>query len=234
MSENVNKKILPALRPSDACPSLDELIDLTSGQRGEQRRHEAEAHVAGCAHCATELALFREFQEPSVQAEEKADVDAIVARLRENSPVPRAAWWERFLTIRWMAPASLALAAILVGALLWAPGRIGSEAGPRVSGNDDAMRSGRVNVIGPSGALTKAPSKLEWAPLQGATQYRVSLSEVDQTVIWSATVEGSSAVLPAHVAAQVVSLRTFVWQVFALDKSGTVIADSGTQRFRVN
>ena len=226
MNENSNKRVSQALSAGEDCPSLDELIERMSKQDSQ-----TEAHVAKCAHCATELALFREFQEPHLRPEEKADVAAIVARLRQNSPVPKSAWWKPVWTMQWMAPASVALAAVLVGLFVWAPGQTSSGTAPIVSGGDDAMRSARVAVVGPAGTLLEAPSKLEWAAAKGAVRYRVTLTEVDQTAVWSGTVENTNAPLPADVVSKVVPRKTFIWQVSAIDQNGAVIAESGSQRF---
>ncbi len=224
MSENSNKKVSQALQPGDDCPPLDELIDLA-----DKLDHNFKAHLAGCAHCATELALFREFQEPVLRLQEKPHVEAIVARLRENSPVPKAGWWKSLWSVQWMAPASVAVAAILVGLFLWAPGRTGSA--PIVSGGDDAMRSARVEILSPTGTLVDAPAQLEWVAVKGAARYQVSLTEVDHTAVWAGTVEGPAASLPSEVRAKVVPRKTFVFEVKALDDKGAVIAESGSQRF---
>ena len=232
MNENSNKKVSQALKSGEDCPSLDELIGLMARQDAG-----ADAHVAACPHCATELALFREFEEPHLRPEEKADVEAIVVRLRQNSPVPKVApWrsiWKSMWTIQWMAPASVALAAVLVGLFVWAPGRTTSSTAPVVSGGDDAMRSARVAVVGPVGTLLEAPTKLEWTAAKGAVRYRVTVTEVDQTAVWSETVEGISASLPADVMVKVVPRKTFIWQVSAMDQNGALIAESGSQRFLV-
>ena len=234
MNENSNQKVSQALKPDESCPSLDELIGLTSGKEGDLRRLEVEAHAAGCAHCSTELALFREFDQPTIRPEEKPHVEAIAARLRQNSPVPSTtSWWKSLWTIRGMAPASVAMAAILVGLFIWAPGRTTPGGAPNVSGGDDVLRSARVTVVGPIGFVSSAPSRLEWVAVKGAVKYQVSLSEVDRTPVWSATVESPTATLPADVLAKVVPLKTFVWQVSAVNASGSVIGNSGSQRFRL-
>ncbi len=233
MNNDSNQRMSQAFGEGGDCPALDELIELTSGNNGDQLRLKAEAHVAACPHCATELALFREFQEPALRPEEKADVAAIVDRLRQNSPVAHTSWWKSVWTVRWMAPASVALASILVGVMLWMPGRTDSGAGPQVSGRDDVMRSARVQVVGPEGTVFNAPAQLEWVAVKGAVRYQVSLNEVDRTRVWSGTVLSESAVVPPDVLAKMVPRKSFIWQVFALDKDGAVIADSGTTRFQL-
>lgn len=227
MSENSNKRVSQALSHTGDCPALDQLIDLLS-----QNDAATAAHVGSCAHCATEIALFREFQEPVLRPEEKADVEAIVSRLRQNSPVPKGSWWESLWNIKFMMPASAALAALLVGLFLWAPGRTGSGSEPVVSGGDDAMRSARLEVVSPTGQIFELPSKLEWQPLKGAVQYRISLEEVDHTPVWSGTVDRNVVALPSDVMAKVVPRKSFVWRVLALDTKGAVIGDSGAQRFK--
>ena len=220
----MNEKIVSqALRRGEDCPALDELIErLAANDR------EVESHVAGCAHCTTEMALFREFQEPAIRPEEKADIDAVVARLRQRSAVPKKAWWPSF---GWLAPASLAMAAVLVGLFVWSPGR--TQEAPPVSGNEDVMRSARMAVVGPTGTMAETPAKLAWSAVPGAAKYQVSLDEVDRTAVWSGTVESTSAVLPAEVLRQVVPRKTFTWKVVALNAAGAVIAESGAQKFRV-
>lgn len=227
MSENSNKKVSQALRSGDDCPSLEELIELT----GKHDRN-IEAHVGGCAHCTTELALFRGFLDPALRPEEKSHVEAIAARLRENSPVPSASWWKSLWSVQWLAPASVAMAAILVGLFVWAPGRSGgSGVAPVISGGDDAMRSARVEIVSPVGTLLDAPAKLEWVAVRGAARYQVSLTEVDHTAVWSETVADPLANLPAEVRAKVVPRKTFLFEVKAMDAKGAVIAESGSHRF---
>ena len=226
MDYNSNKITSQALGQGEECPALDHLIELLSIKNAA-----TEAHVASCAHCTTELALFREFEQPAVRTDEKADVEAIVARLRQNSPVPKASWWKSMWTMRWMVPASVAMAAILVGLVLWAPGR--NTPAPEVSGGDDAVRSARLEIVSPTGTLWEAPGSLQWVAVKGAARYKVTLDEVDRTAVWSATVESSNAALPPDVLAKVVPRKTFAWQVVALDARGAVIADSGSQRFRM-
>lgn len=229
MKENSNQKVSQALKPGESCPSLDELIDLISGKSGEQRRLEAEAHSSACAHCTTELALFREFEQPTIRVEEKAGVEAIVARLRQNSPIPRTHWWKSLWKMPVLVPAAATLLAVL---FLWTPG-LNRSSVPKVSNSDDAMRSARMEVVGPTGTLLHAPAKLEWVAVKSAAKYQVTLSEVDRTQVWSATATATDAPLPAEVLAKVVPRKTFSWQVLAIDINGAVVADSGTRQFRV-
>ena len=225
---NSNQKVSQALAHTGDCPALDQLIELLAAKDPA-----TEAHLGACPHCTTELALYREFQQPAVRPEEKADIEAIVARLRQNSPVPKAAWWTSLWSIKFMAPASVAMAAVLVGLFLWVPSQTNLRMAPHVSGGDDAMRSARVEILSPTGTLLDAPSKLEWQAVRGATSYRISLEEVDRTAVWSGTVDQTSVSLSPEVRAKVVPSKTFLWQVLAVDAKGAVIGDSGAQRFKM-
>ena len=226
MSENSNKKISQALGHTGDCPALDQLIEAISANNAQ-----TQAHVARCAHCTAELTMLSEFNESAVRPEEQAAVDAIVARLRQNSPVPKNAWWRSLWSTQWLAPASVVLAALVVGLFVYSPS--GTNLGPKVSGGEDAVRSARLEMVAPMGTILDAPSQLEWIAVKGAARYKVTLDEVDHTAVWSGVVEGPSAVLPADVRAKVVPRKTFNWQVLALDSNGKVIADSGSRQFRM-
>ena len=76
MSENSNQRVSQALSHTGDCPALDRLIDLLS-----QKNAATVAHLDSCAHCTTEIALFREFQEPVIRPEEKADLVAFLKSL---------------------------------------------------------------------------------------------------------------------------------------------------------
>jgi hypothetical protein len=217
--------------PYEDCPALDELIDLTSGAQGKAKQAEAEAHVAACAHCTTELALFREFDQPSMLDEEKPAVDAIVRKLRANSPVERRSWFATLLDIKWMTPALATCAMIAVATFLWAPWRSEFDKAPVVSEDGGTMRSGRLQAVAPVGSLNAVPDRLEWEKVNGAVLYRITVSEVDQTLVWSGTSTTSEIALPPEVRGKVLPRKTLTWQVAAVDAKQIVLATSATNRF---
>jgi len=231
MSESINKRITDALGETSDCPALDRLLDLLASREGEDNRARAEAHATACAHCSTELALFREFENATPRPEESADVVAIVARLQGNSPVSAVPWWKKVTSIQWMAPAAVALAAMLIGVFVWPTGPAEGTA-PRV-GENETVRSGRIQSVSPSGAVSVKPEKLEWQAVKGAVKYQVKVSEVDQTPIWAATVAAPQTALPPDVLEKVVPRKALIWQVTAVDNHGATLADSGIVRFQV-
>jgi len=231
MSESFNKRLSDALDRTSDCPALDDLLDLLAGRKGEEDRVRAEAHATACAHCSTEVALFREFENATPRPEESTDVAAIVARLQNKSPVATVPWWKKLTAIQWGAPVAVALAALLMGVFVWPTGPAKGTA-PRI-GENETVRSGRIQSVAPAGTVSVRPEKLEWQAVKGAVRYQVKVSEVDRTPIWAATVEPSQIALPEEVLGKVVPHKTLIWQVSAVDNNGARLAESGLIRFQL-
>src|SRR5215471_5636245 len=108
-----------ALSGTGDCPPLEELERLLNeGAPAPLKRH-----VDGCAHCQTELQMLRSFTSNEVAEHERAAVDSIAASLRAGSTaIPavrrtleeRHPWWKRILAVRWLTPATAALALAMV------------------------------------------------------------------------------------------------------------------------
>ncbi len=220
--------------PTADCMELEELTRSLDGRLGEDRKRLAKTHVAECAHCRTELALFSEFDGPTLQAGEQADVAAIVAELRQNEPVVPApvSWWQQLWTPRILAPVALGFASLLVVVVVSFQPK-SSPSQPFVPNANEVVRSQSIEVIGPVGDIAQSPSVLAWRAVPGAASYRVRVAEVDRTELWSGTVGSSEAALPVHVRSRIVPLKTLVWEVTAVDVSGATIARSGLEPFRL-
>ena len=65
-----------ALAPREQCIAVERLAGELDGKERE--------HVASCARCRTELALYRDFESDAASAEERAASEWIVARLRRG------------------------------------------------------------------------------------------------------------------------------------------------------
>ena len=94
-------------------------------------------------------------------------------------------------------------------------------------------RTAQVQVVAPLGDLAAPPRALEWVPVSGAVGYDVEILEVDGTRLWRGTAAGPRIDLPSSVIAQLVPGKTVLWEVRARSASGATVANSGTQRFRV-
>jgi len=193
------------------------------------------AHLAVCARCQTEQALWHEFTESVPSADEGAAVQWIAAevrRRRTDAPASGKSVWDRWRlpiwSFRWAAAAAAIVLAAAIGYLAW-------DREPDISRNrEDAIyRTTRVETLKPQGDLEEAPRELTWVAVPGAARYEARVLEVDRTLVWSAASTTPQATLPAAVIARSVPGRSLLWEVDALDRSGTVIARSGTQRFRV-
>jgi hypothetical protein len=223
-----------AFQRTSECLEIDELVGVLDGA-DEQHKRRVESHIAGCAHCRTELALFRGFESAVVRPEEQRDVDAIVASLRKRSPAApepwwKSIWWKSIWKPRLLMPAGLATAAAMIAIMIGIQHRPGQLP---ISGDEQVMRSSKVTVVSPVGDLPESARSLAWRAVSGAARYRVSILEVDRTELWSTMVQQTNASVPAAVVQKMAPLKTLFWNVQALDSSGSVIAESGLTRFRV-
>jgi hypothetical protein len=237
MGENASaskpNKLGAVFGPTQDCLDIGELTLVLEGRRGTQAQSMTKAHVAACAYCATELALFREFESPAIRPDEQAHVNAITARLRKNSPAAPLSSWKsllgQFWTPRILAPVSIGFAALLVAITIGIQSRH-SPGQPVILPGNEVIRSQSIAVIAPVGDQTR---QLEWRAAEGAVRYEIRVIEVDQTEVWRTTVSQTSVQLPPSIQERIVPLKTLLWQVTAFDASGTVVASSGRARFRL-
>ena len=187
-----------------------------------------QAHLAGCARCKAEMALFNEFENSETSAAEQEDVHAIVTQLESpKSNVVSLAARRRAMQPRWLAVAAMLAVAFAIGYI--AVNREPSIERPIMR---DLYRSEKVEVIAPVGDVAAAPHELQWKPAAGADAYEVVVSEVDGTVLWRTTTFASHVTLPDSVLRQLVPGKTIVWHVTSL-RAGSALQSSGAQRFRV-
>jgi len=192
-------------------------------------------HVDGCARCQSELALWREFEESRPAADEGAAVSWIVAELaRRNQPAsggtaraPLA--WLTAPIWRW-ATAIAAIALVTTGAYLLQDREPGIR---EISNAPQTYRTVHLDVRAPVGDVGAAPAAIEWVALSGAVSYHVAVFEVDRTPLWRGTSTTSRVELPVAVVRQFVPGKAILWEVQARNAANQVIAESGTQRFRV-
>ena len=220
------------------CPPPEAFLEAESGALTPNERRRLEEHADRCPACAAERDLARLFDAaPEIPGVPAADVDFVVSRLEAASPVRgrhgkvlplrarkpavRSVW-------QWAAAAMVVLAAGLVFQLA-RPGAPPLPAPPRQGG---VVRGGEVEVVSPVGEVPSVPAELRWTPTPGAAAYRVSLSAVDDTVLWEATVSGPPARLPEGVAAGLHRAVVYLWRVEALDAAGHRLAVSEAVRFR--
>lgn len=192
-------------------------------------KQDCERHLAGCAYCSSQVALFRSFESAHPSPDERDAVASIVSQLRKNSPAAPEPWWAKIWRPRILAPAAIGLAApsVIIIANLH-PKRDGLEIPVQ-----SVTRSTQVVAIAPLGELAEPPSRLRWEPIAGANKYNVRILEVDRTELWHATTESPSIEIPQEVRAKIVPLKKLLWEATALDAIGNPVATSGIQSFVV-
>ena len=222
------------------CPPPEAFLEAESGALTPAERRRLDEHADRCPACAAERDLARLFdagaEAPGVRA---GDVDFVVSRLEAASPV-RTRKGKVVLFPAAGRPASsqpvwrLAAAAlvILAAGLMFQWARPGAPPLPAPPPQGGVVRGGEVEAVSPVGEVAAVPAELRWTPRPGAVSYRVSLSTVDDTVLWEATVPGPPARLPADVAQRLHRAVVYVWRVEALDAAGKRLAASEPIRFR--
>jgi len=209
------------LRPTPDCIAIDRL--------GEQLTAKEREHLAECARCQAEMALWKEFNENTPRAGEEEDVNWIVNKLQTRSTnVVEISAWKKMLRPRNLAIAASLVLAIAIGYLVENREPVLDQSLTRPT----AYRSARVEVITPKGDVITAPTALVWQSVDGATIYEVQVMEVDRTVLWQGSSSTPRVDLPAAVTEQCVPGKAILWQVSAR-REGAVLAESGLQRFRV-
>ena len=243
MSENASPLTLEEwLRAAYAgdeagCPPPEAFLEAEALAPAERRR--LDEHAGRCPACAAERDLARLFDAGPEAAEVSAgDVDFVVARLQEASPVRPAGKVVPFPAAapRRMPSQAWKLAAVVVlllgGGLLFRLANPGAPPlpNPEVGG---PVRGGELEALSPVGDATGIPSELRWNPRPGAASYRVRLLAVDDAVLWETTVPAPPARLPAEVQGKLQRAVSYLWTVEALDASGARLASSETVRFRI-
>jgi hypothetical protein len=216
------------LQRTPACIRIERFgEDLTQAERD---------HLSACARCQTELALWQEFTQSIPARDEGAAVQWIAAEVRRRRAELRPS--RKFVWARdWLGPlrspgfAAAAAALVLsigIGHLAW-----DREPSITTTPGDLNYRTASLGVVAPVGDLPSPPRELVWMAAPGAMRYDVEVLEIDRTILWRASSTALRVDLPAAVVAQLVPGKPVLWEVTALDGSGTVLAQSGTQRFRV-
>ena len=233
MADNANNTKIwqEALSATKDCPSIELLVNVELGSADPKAQH-----VAGCAHCQTELAMLRSFEEAAPAADEGAAVAWITAQLQRNQnpvaqPKGRELAWRSLFKVPYMAAAAALIVAITLGISLYdrsGPGPINGNVG---LGN---MRSGSIHLISPVGNQGQMPQQFQWEPVAGAASYTVAVMEVDGHTDWTGqTSQTSLAAAPEVKTLAAIPHKPLEWKVTAHDAAGKEIASSGAQRFEV-
>jgi hypothetical protein len=228
------------------CPPPEAFLEAETEGLAPAERRRLEEHADRCPACAAERDLARLFDSGPQAARIKAeDVAFVVSRLKAVSPVRPPATVETGRVVsfpgpgkKWLAPQQpiwrlgAAAAVILVAGLLFQLVRPGAPPLPQPPVSGGVVRGGEVEVLSPVGEVAGIPTELRWTARAGASRYRVTLSVVDDEVLWEATVPAPPASLPAEVVRGLHRAVVYFWSVEALDATGARLAISEPVRFR--
>lgn len=211
-----------ALARTDECLAMERFEALDAA---------GSAHVASCAHCQAELALWRSFHDGTAAADEAGAADWIAAKLRRRGskkvvamPTARAQRKGGWL------PGLAAAAAVLLGVGYLIQPREPSVHEPPA---DSAYRSVQIRLLSPKGDFREAPASLEWEAVHPAIRYDVEVLGVDQEVLWRTSATQTRVTLPESLRKQLVPGKTVLWRVTGHDAGGRAVAASSVEQFRV-
>jgi hypothetical protein len=236
------------------CPPPEAFLEAETEGLSPEDRRTLDEHAARCPACAAERDLARLFDEaPDAAGVRPEDLDFVVSRLEETSPVrsapaapaskaPNVVAFPGPRRVEALAPAparrSPAILRFAAAAILVIGAGLGYRAfqspdplpAPEIGG---VVRGGEVEALSPAGELAEVPRELRWEPREGAASYRVRITTVDDSVLWEMKTPVSPVVLPAEVSTKLHRAVLYIWTVEALDPSGARLATSEPVRFRV-
>lgn len=235
--EQMNKLIaeqLPrAYAMGEACPPPEIWAGVLNGDVTDTQRVSLSEHADSCASCAAERLLAQRFLESDEHTD--ADVDWIVARLtrqsRDTNVVALPARGQRLVK----PLLGLAAAAMLVMAFAPLLPVLRQSGLPETVDFSGVMRGSEIKLVQPVGAIDQVPQQLVWEPVSGADRYRVTLSAVDDEILWRSEFDSlhNTATLPAAINERLNRAVVYYWEVEGWDRDGARIAQPARARFRI-
>jgi len=199
----------------------------------------AAAHLAGCAHCQTELAMLKNFEQSTPSADEGAAVAWIAAQLerRQNAPVAqqkivRVPFWRTMFRVPYLAGVAALAAVLVLGISLYHGNSDGpSKINPGL-GNGQ-FRSGSIHLVSPIAEQKSAPTEFQWDAVQGAASYRIELKDVAGITLASAKSTQNILAATPEMKTVMISGKPLKWTVTAMDANGNAIANSNAEQFKI-
>jgi hypothetical protein len=230
------------LATTSECLAPEQLEALLDGRQSNP-------HLASCPRCQAELAMLKSFESGTPLPDEGAAVAWISSHLdRQLEAIKnpsrgrthaatnaQGSWLARTFGLKplqWALPATAVLAAAIVGIVLLRPPKE-PELQANAGGQSTIYRSQEVQVVGPTGDISKLPKQLEWRAFPSARNYRVVVMEVDKSEIWSTETKEVSVEIPSSVRVKMLPGKPILWRVAALDSGGRVLGTSQIQRITI-
>jgi hypothetical protein len=217
------------------CLPLEVLEQMTENASADPK---AAAHLAECAHCQTELAMLKNFEQATPSADEGAAVAWIAAQLERQQSAPvaqqkiaRVPFWRTMFRVPYLAGAAALAAVLIFGISLYH----GNSDGPSKinPGIGSGQFRGSIHLLSPIADQNSAPAEFRWDAVQGASSYSVELKDVAGITLASANSTQNALPVTPEMKANMISGKPLKWQVTAMDANGKEIANSNTEQFKV-
>jgi hypothetical protein len=196
----------------------------------------AAAHLAGCAHCQTELEMLKRFEAATPSADEGAAVAWITAQMQRQQNAParpalamRESFWRKLFRVPYLAGAAALVAVLVVGISLE-----NRDSNPKIGPiGQPSIYRGELQLVSPMGEINQPANEFRWDAVPGAASYKIELTDVlDQPLASGTSTRPELAATPEMKAAMRPGIP-LKWKVTALDSSGKSMAESNHGSFRV-
>lgn len=185
----------------------------------DEDRDRVIGHLAECTDCRRALSALAIADEAPVSAPAVTTEEVVPLGYAARHPSPAASW------LGWLRPAyGLAGAVVIVLAVLW----LTRPGAPAI---DDAVRGTELVAMTPTGSVNDIEFK--WQSPFEASAYRVVVRDTTGVLIFNLETNASSVKPEPAMRARLTVGETYSWQVTALDRAGSTIAESRVATFRV-
>ncbi len=238
-ANNNNSKIWQdAVSATNDCPGIEVLEQVMEGTLHDPK---TQNHVSTCPHCQSEIAMLRKFEYAEASPNEGAAVAWIAAQLERNQssagskPVRQAVpVWRSMFRVPYLAAAAAVIVAATLGISFYMSEDFKKPSITDGFGTSSPLRSGQIRLTDPVGNLTKAPEKLDWEAVKGASSYSVLITalDIDHTLVWQGQSSQNSLTVGPELKSKIRPGKPLTWKVTAIDSTGKELA-TGEGRFRL-
>lgn len=188
-----------------------------------------EEHLFNCSQCFARL----EEREQIIEAI-KAQGPALIENLEREQP-RLARWaddlWLAIANRQWLVAPALA-ALLIIAFLIFSP--FSKEQPPSfVLNGENVIRGHAINLISPIIDVTQPPHFFEWKKQGENLEYKISLYDSHNKLLWSSTTRETHITLPEEIRLQMKPNEKYSWQVKAIAPSGTLVAVSSRVQFMI-
>lgn len=235
-----------AYRSAPDCPPPVVFLEAEWRELTPDEQQLIEQHLSHCPACSAERDLAQAFDHPAPwTGEAEAGLRGVLARIGsagasaadESDKRARHSRLLRFPSLPTllsgpaMGLAAAAVVVLTVGVVLQTRG----TGPPDLPGapTSEVTRGARLRLVEPRGAVTAAPESLTWEAVEDVVRYEVTLTGVDETVLFRGESRTESIAVPKEIRSVLQPAVVYFWQVDAFNESGSRVAWSSATEFRI-